>query len=221
MLLLVPLDTEPPNVDSASWGVGYDKLTIDALPLDENMAKFAALQNRSPTLWTTRRSQICSDDRFGSAKGTNGLKLYIFWRMFRMTRWFVAAMLMAVSSFSMAAGTAITVYQDPNCGCCHGWAKHMRESGFDVTEIQTTDMGTVKRKLGVPQHLGSCHTAVVQSTGQIIEGHVPANAVNKMLATPSVRGVSAPGMPVNSPGMGQLDGNLVTVDFNGKPFSKD
>ena len=62
---------------------------------------------------------------------------------------------------------------------------------------------------------------VVDATGQIIEGHVPANAVNKLIADPSVKGVSAPGMPLNAPGMGELDGNLVTVDFAGKPFSKD
>lgn len=138
-----------------------------------------------------------------------------------MKHWFAAVALTAASSFTYAAGTAITVYQDPNCGCCEGWAQHMRESGFNVTEIKTAHMGAVKQKLGVPVELGSCHTGVVNATGQIIEGHVPANAVDKLLADPSVKGVAAPGMPLNSPGMGELDGNLVTVDFNGKPFSKD
>jgi len=97
----------------------------------------------------------------------------------------------------------------------------MRESGFDVKAIQTADMTSIKQKLGVPPRLGSCHTAVVESTGQIIEGHVPASAVNKLLADSSVKGVAAPGMPLNAPGMGALDGNLITVDFNGKPFSRD
>jgi hypothetical protein len=138
-----------------------------------------------------------------------------------MKLWLAAAALTAASSFAHAAGTAITVYQDPNCGCCSGWVEHMRDSGFDVTAIKTTDMASVKQKLGVPSQLGSCHTGVVEATGQIIEGHVPANAANKLLADSSVRGVSAPGMPLNAPGMGELDGNLVTVDFNGKPFSKD
>ncbi|NYT64303.1 hypothetical protein H0A66_18475 [Alcaligenaceae bacterium] len=58
-------------------------------------------------------------------------------------------------------------------------------------------------------------------TGQIIEGHVPAIAVNKLFVDSSVKGVSAPGMLLNAPGIGELDGNLITVDFNGKPFSKD
>jgi hypothetical protein len=82
-------------------------------------------------------------------------------------------------------------------------------------------MASVKQKLGVPMKLSSCHTGVVEATGQIIEGHVPANAVNKLLADSSVKGVAAPGMPLNAPGMGELDGNLVTVDFSGKQFSKD
>ena len=138
-----------------------------------------------------------------------------------MKLWLAAAALAVASSFAHAAGTAITVYQDPNCGCCTGWVEHMRESGFDVTAIKTADMASVKQKLGVPPELGSCHTGLVNSTGQIIEGHVPANAVNKLLADSSVKGVAAPGMPLNAPGMDELDGNLVTVDFNGKPFSKD
>ena len=132
-----------------------------------------------------------------------------------------AALAAASSSMAHAAGAALTVYQDPNCGCCNGWVDHMRESGFDVTAIKTADMANVKQKLGVPTQLASCHTGVVKSTGQIIEGHVPATAVDKMLADPSVRGVAAPGMPLNAPGMGALDGNLVTVDFAGKPFSRD
>lgn len=82
-------------------------------------------------------------------------------------------------------------------------------------------MLTVKQKLGVPLDLASCHTAVVEGSGQIIEGHVPASAARKMLADSSVRGVAAPGMPLNAPGMGELDGNLITVDFDGKPFSRD
>jgi len=138
-----------------------------------------------------------------------------------MKSWLAAAVISLASPFAHAAGTAITVYQDPNCGCCNGWVEHMRESGFDVTAIKTPNMASVKQKLGVPMELASCHTGLVESTGQIIEGHVPANAVNKMLANQSVRGVSAPGMPLNSPGMGELDGNLITVDFNGRPFSRD
>lgn len=138
-----------------------------------------------------------------------------------MRMWVVGAALMAASSLAHAANTDITVYQDPNCGCCSGWVDHMRVSGFDVRAINTADLASIKQKLGVPAKLASCHTGVVDSTGQVIEGHVPARAVNKLLADPSVKGVAAPGMPLNAPGMGELDGNLVTVDFNSKPFSRD
>ncbi|WP_416232921.1 DUF411 domain-containing protein [Castellaniella sp.] len=124
-------------------------------------------------------------------------------------------------SLNAMAGEAITVYQDPNCGCCHGWAEHMRTEGFDVREVPSSDMAAVKSRLGVPVELASCHTARIESSGQIVEGHVPATAVRKLLADRSVPGVAAPGMPLNAPGMGALDGNLITVDFQGQPFSRD
>src|SRR5690606_304065 len=134
------------------------------------------------------------------------------------------AMALGLASLTQAATaspTRITVHQDPNCGCCSGWAQHMRDNGFDVKVIQSADMYAVKQKHGVPMQLASCHTAKVDSTGQGIEGHVPANAVKKRWLEPAVRGVAAPGMPVNSPGMGPMDGNLVTVDFQGREFSRD
>jgi hypothetical protein len=62
---------------------------------------------------------------------------------------------------------------------------------------------------------------VIDKSGQVLEGHVPANAVRKLIAQPKVKGLAVPGMPVNSPGMGKMDGPLLTVDFSGKPFSKD
>lgn len=138
-----------------------------------------------------------------------------------MNKVLTALAMMAGISVAQAATPALTVYQDPSCGCCSGWVDYMRQSGFEVRAIQTQDMGAVKDKLGVPAALDSCHTAVVAGTGQIIEGHVPVRAVQKMLADASVKGVAAPGMPLNAPGMGALDGNLVTVDFDGQPFSKD
>jgi hypothetical protein len=99
-----------------------------------------------------------------------------------------------------AAGEAVTMYKDPNCGCCSKWAEHMRASGFSVKEVATAKMGDVKREAGVPQALGSCHTARVG--GYVIEGHVPAADVKRLLAEkPKVTGIAAPGMPQGSPGM--------------------
>ena len=76
----------------------------------------------------------------------------------------------------------------------------MREHGFKVREVATTEMGQVKGEAGVPQALGSCHTAKVG--GYVVEGHVPAADVRRMLTEkPAIAGISAPGMPMGSPGM--------------------
>lgn len=138
-----------------------------------------------------------------------------------MKKLFIATMLTVASALAHAGGESITVYKDPNCGCCEGWVAHLRESGFKVKAVDSPDMSAIKKKLGVPEQMASCHTSVVDASGQVIEGHVPATAVKKLIAKPSVKGAAVPGMPVNSPGMGKMDGTLVTVDFSGQPFSKD
>ena len=100
----------------------------------------------------------------------------------------------------LAAGEEVVMHKDPNCGCCGKWAEHMRANGFAVKEVKTTAMGAIKRDAGVPQALGSCHTARVG--GYVIEGHVPAADVQRLLAEkPKVAGLAAPGMPMGSPGM--------------------
>lgn len=106
----------------------------------------------------------------------------------------------ALAAPAFAAGEEVTMYKDPNCGCCGKWAEHMRANGFRVKEIASTQMAAVKREAGVPQALGSCHTARVG--GYVVEGHVPAADIKRMLADkPKVVGISAPGMPQGSPGM--------------------
>jgi hypothetical protein len=94
----------------------------------------------------------------------------------------------------------VVVTKDPNCGCCGAWAQHMRDNGFTVREVLSSNMGAVKEIAGVPQALGSCHTARVG--GYVVEGHVPAADVKRLLAEkPAVIGLAAPGMPMGSPGM--------------------
>lgn len=115
----------------------------------------------------------------------------------------------------------VKVYSDPNCGCCAECVRYMQSEGFTVESIKSPNVAQYKQQYGVPPRLASCHTAVLAQTGQVIEGHVPASAVRKMLLDPSVKGVAAAGMPMNSPGMGQMDGKLVTVDFEGREFSRD
>ena len=134
---------------------------------------------------------------------------------------FFAALVSALYVPAFASGPSLTVHHDPYCGCCTAWIDYLRNEGFTVHSHITPDMGTLKQKLGVPEALSSCHTAIVDSSGQLIEGHVPVRAIHKMLGQPQVQGIAAPGMPINAPGMGELDGTLVTVDFSGKPFSRD
>lgn len=94
----------------------------------------------------------------------------------------------------------ITVYKDPNCGCCNNWVAHLIKHGFRVTEKNTGEMTEIKRGLGVPESLESCHTGVVN--GYVIEGHVPALDIKRLLKQkPKVVGLAVPGMPVGSPGM--------------------
>ncbi|MGV3711260.1 MAG: DUF411 domain-containing protein [Gemmatimonas sp.] len=109
----------------------------------------------------------------------------------------IAAPLRAATS---AAPIEMKVWKDPNCGCCKEWIKHMQKAGFTVTSEDSTKMDAVKGRLGVPGALVSCHTATVAD--YVIEGHVPADVVQKMLREkPSARGLAVPGMPMGSPGM--------------------
>jgi hypothetical protein len=94
----------------------------------------------------------------------------------------------------------VTVYLSPTCGCCGLWADYMEEEGFEVRRHEVPNIGEVRTRLGVPPMLGSCHTAVVGD--YLVEGHVPAEDVRKLLAErPDAVGIAVPGMPIGSPGM--------------------
>lgn len=103
------------------------------------------------------------------------------------------------------SGTAklppITVYKSASCGCCRKWVDHIKAAGFAVTARDTEDIDQVKRMMGVPAALASCHTGLV--AGYVVEGHVPADLVRKLvLEKPKgVKGLAVPGMPQGSPGM--------------------
>ena len=94
----------------------------------------------------------------------------------------------------------VQVWKSPTCGCCAAWVEHLRASGYPVQVEDVADMSAVKRDLAIPGHLTSCHTA--QVGGYALEGHVPADAIDRLLAErPEVAGISVPGMPVGAPGM--------------------
>ena len=95
--------------------------------------------------------------------------------------------------------TQITVWKDPNCGCCKDWVVYMEANGFDV-KVHDSGNTAARTRLGVPEKLGSCHTALVG--GYAIEGHVPAREIQRLLKErPKAVGLAVPGMPVGSPGM--------------------
>lgn len=96
--------------------------------------------------------------------------------------------------------TVIEVFKSPSCGCCGAWVEHLREAGFTVEVRDIANMMAVKEELGLPGEMASCHTARI--AGYLIEGHVPAQDIARMLAErPDIRGIAVPGMPVGSPGM--------------------
>ena len=96
----------------------------------------------------------------------------------------------------------LKVYKSPSCGCCGAWVDHMRSAGFRVVATDIADLGPIKDKLEVVPDLRSCHTAVID--GYVIEGHVPAREVIRLLRDrPKAIGLAVPGMPIGSPGMEQ------------------
>lgn len=113
-------------------------------------------------------------------------------------RFALAAGLMLVGTAANAA--TMTVMKSPTCGCCAKWIEHVQAHGIAVKVVNVPDIMAVKAKAGVPDKLASCHTAKIN--GYVVEGHVPAADIKKLLATkPKARGIAVPGMPMGSPGM--------------------
>lgn len=112
----------------------------------------------------------------------------------------------------------VVVNKDPSCGCCQKWADHLSAAGFPVEVVATPELAALKVKLGVPDDLTSCHTAEVG--GYVLEGHVPADAVLRLLRErPAAVGLAVPGMPAGSPGMegGTAEAYDVILFGNGSP----
>src|ERR1019366_1930461 len=102
---------------------------------------------------------------------------------------------------ALDAPVKMTVYKSASCGCCKDWVTYMQGRGFTTAVVDMDDLSHIKRSSGVPAKLESCHTALVG--GYVIEGHVPADLVKKILAEkPTITGLAVPGMPVDAPGMG-------------------
>ena len=123
-------------------------------------------------------------------------------RQFEMNRrrFFAASAAVLLAGPALAARDVVEVYKSPTCGCCTKWIEHLRANGFEVKAHDVDDIDVSRAKLGVPLALGSCHTARVD--GYLIEGHVPARDIQRLLRErPSAAGLAVPGMPRGSPGM--------------------
>ena len=92
------------------------------------------------------------------------------------------------------------VFKSPHCACCGAWVDHLKSAGFPVKVTLVDDTTAARKRLGLPDAFGSCHTATVD--GYVLEGHVPAVEVKRLLAMrPVAIGLAVPGMPPGSPGM--------------------
>ncbi|MBO9716183.1 MAG: DUF411 domain-containing protein [Pseudoxanthomonas sp.] len=113
----------------------------------------------------------------------------------------------AQATTATSALPQVEVFKSPSCGCCSGWVDHLRQAGFPVRVHETDALEPLRKQLGIPYGKGSCHTAMVD--GYVIEGHVPAADIQRLLAEhPNVRGLALPGMPAGSPGMEVPDGHV-------------
>jgi hypothetical protein len=111
--------------------------------------------------------------------------------------------LLALGSGRLLAETSqlkLQVWKSPTCTCCGKWVAHMQAAGFEVSATNVANVNVYKEQHGLPMQLASCHTGIVG--GYVVEGHVPAEDVIRMLAEkPAIKGLAVPGMPLGSPGM--------------------
>lgn len=106
----------------------------------------------------------------------------------------------AAVNLPASAADAVDVYKSPYCGCCEKWVEHLQQAGFAVRTHDVNDVPAARQRLGMPERLGSCHTAKV--AGYVVEGHVPAADIQRLLKEkPKAIGLAVPSMPPGSPGM--------------------
>jgi hypothetical protein len=146
-----------------------------------------------------------------------------------MTRRKLATMLAAMavpSAAFLARGRAraaapipVTLYKNPSCTCCEGYARYLEQNGFKVDVEPTNDLTEISRKAGIPQDLEGCHTSFIGN--YVVDGHVSVKTIRKLLdEKPAIAGITLPGMPSGSPGMdGEKTGSLIVyaISRDGTP----
>jgi hypothetical protein len=94
----------------------------------------------------------------------------------------------------------VEVFKTPSCGCCYGYVLFLEKEKFNVKQTDMRSLHSIKKKYNIPIEMQSCHTTIMGK--YFIEGHVPLQAVNKLLKEqPDIDGIALPGMPIGTPGM--------------------
>ena len=113
----------------------------------------------------------------------------------------LAAAILGLAQIAVAAGVPAKLYKNPDCFCCEVYAKYLRTRGYEVEVIPSHDLPIIKAEHKIPRALEGCHTTLI--AGYAFEGHIPVQSIEKVLRErPTIRGLSVPGMPAGSPGMG-------------------
>lgn len=126
--------------------------------------------------------------------------------MLKLTKAIAIAAAAAVGFAAPAGATPApkplaTLYKNPQCGCCESYADYLRSNGYEVKVIPSNDLALIQQRQGVPPGFEGCHTTLVG--GYSIDGHVPIDTFNRLLAErPDISGITLPGMPPGTPGMG-------------------
>ena len=95
---------------------------------------------------------------------------------------------------------SVEVFKTPSCGCCYGYVLFLEKEKFNVKQTDMRSLHSIKQKYNIPLEMQSCHTTIIGK--YFIEGHVPLEAVNKLLKEqPDIDGIALPGMPIGTPGM--------------------
>ncbi|MDP3332253.1 MAG: DUF411 domain-containing protein [Methylococcaceae bacterium] len=132
--------------------------------------------------------------------------------------------LVSTGSAWAQAATQVEVFKSPSCGCCGKWIEHLQQNDFQVSVHEVNDVPAARKKLGMPDRLGSCHTARVGD--YVIEGHVPAADIKRLLKEkPKALGLAVPAMPPGSPGMetakpAPYESLLVQTDGSTRVFAR-
>lgn len=115
-----------------------------------------------------------------------------------------------VAGIEALAAEKFTVYKSLTCGCCGAYVSYMKSAGLDVDVVNTEELGEIKERYGIPNHLESCHTTIFGD--YVVEGHIPIEGIVKLVEEGGdIKGIAMPGMPAGSPGMGGSKQNPFTI----------